>query len=228
MGKDSNLHIAESSEPADILALDYNDPEVSLNCNNTQEVRELFPPCTDYPLPPFVFTGSGKSEEESEEELAEESKKSPVRKRSRKDVCPPVGTSGAKLHTLVLPLPINLFSLFRRPTGGSQPSSPSFQNSGGKKSQKETRKKKIIHTVENTKTSIRKYLTRTKTKNETNTHNEHQEFPTPRVIPRDSGETYINRGQPEAIHSPTTATNSTSTNTVNRRISILETSLYTV
>ena len=122
----------------------------------------------------------------------------------------------------------NLFSLFRRPTGGSQPSSPSFQNSGGNKSQKETRKKKIIHTVENTKTSIRKYLTRTKTKNETNTHNEHQEFPTPRVIPRDSGETYINRGQPEAIHSPTTATNSTSTNTVNRRISILETSLYTV
>ena len=68
VGKDSNLHIAESSEPADILALDYNDPEVSLNCNNTQEVRELFPPCTDYPLPPFVFTGSGKSEEESEEE----------------------------------------------------------------------------------------------------------------------------------------------------------------
>ena len=101
-----------------------------------------------------------------------------------------------------------------------------FQNSGGNKSHKETRKKKVIHTVENAKTSIRKYLTRTKTKIETNTHNEHQEFPTHRVIPRDSGETYKNRGQPEAIHSPTSATNSTSTNTVNRRISFLETSLY--
>ena len=65
------------------------------------------------------FTGSGKSEEESEEEckkpaLAEELKKSPVRKRCRKDACPPVGSSGAELHNLALPLPTNLFSLFVR------------------------------------------------------------------------------------------------------------------
>ena len=44
VGKDSNLHIAELSEPAGILALEYNDSEVSQNCN-TQEVRELFPTC---------------------------------------------------------------------------------------------------------------------------------------------------------------------------------------
>ena len=63
------------------MALEYDDSEVSQNCN-TQEVRELFPTCTDYP--PFIFTGSGKSEEESEEDyrkpaLAEELKKSPER-----------------------------------------------------------------------------------------------------------------------------------------------------
>ena len=74
-----------------MTALEYNDSEVSQNCN-TQEVRELFPTCTDYP--PFIFTGSGKSEEESEEDnrkpaLAEELKRSPERKRCRKDACPP-------------------------------------------------------------------------------------------------------------------------------------------
>ena len=48
VGKDSNLHIAELSWPAGKLALKYVDSEVPQNCN-TQELREIFPTCTDYP-----------------------------------------------------------------------------------------------------------------------------------------------------------------------------------
>ena len=89
VGKDSNLHIAELSAPAGTLALKYVDAEVPQNCNK-QEVGEIFPTCTDYP---FIFTGSGKSEEESEEAirkpaLAEEFKERPEEKRCRIDVCP--------------------------------------------------------------------------------------------------------------------------------------------
>ena len=65
VGKDSNLHIAELSAPAGTLALKYVDTEVPQNCNK-QEVREIFPTCTDYP---FIFSGIGKSEEESEEAI---------------------------------------------------------------------------------------------------------------------------------------------------------------
>ena len=46
VGKDSNLHIAELSAPAGTLALKYVDAEVPQNCNK-QEVREIFPTCTD-------------------------------------------------------------------------------------------------------------------------------------------------------------------------------------
>ena len=61
------------------------------------------------------------------------------------------------------------------------------------------------------KTSIRKYLTRTKPKTmlklETNTHNEHQEhFPQTEYSQGTSGETHKTREKPEAIHSPTSAT----------------------
>ena len=176
--------------------------------------RQTQPLISDYPT--FIFTGSGKSEEESEEDnrkpaLAEELKKSPERKRCRKDACPPVGSSGAELHKLALPLPTNLFSLFWRQTGSSHSPSPSFQNSGGTKTQKEKRKKKVIHTVESGEKSIRKYLTRTKPKTmlklETNTHNEHQEqFPQTEYSQGTSGETHKTREKPEAIHSPTSAT----------------------
>ena len=66
------------SAQAGTLALKYVDTEVPQNCNK-QEVREIFPTFTDYP---FIFTGSGKSEEESEEAirkpaLAEEFKERP-------------------------------------------------------------------------------------------------------------------------------------------------------
>ena len=70
---------------------------MSQNCNK-QEIGEIFPACTDYP---FIFTGSGKSEEESEEAirkpaLAEEFKERPEGKRCKIDVCPSLGnlTSG--------------------------------------------------------------------------------------------------------------------------------------
>ena len=101
--------------------------------------------------------------------------------------------------------------LFRRQTGSSHSHSPSFQNSGGTKTQKEKRKKKVIHTVESGEKSIRKYLTRTKPKTmlklETNTHNEHQEqFPQTEYSQGTSGETQKNREKPEAIHSSTSAT----------------------
>ena len=141
MGKDSNLHIAELSEPAGKMALKYVDSEVPQNCN-TQEVREIFPTCTDYP--PFIFTGSGKSEEDIRKPaLAEEFKERPEGKRCRIDACPPVGSSGAKLHKVALPLKSNLFSLFRRQTGSSH--SFSIKNSGGIQIQKRKRKKLFIH-----------------------------------------------------------------------------------
>ena len=142
-----------------------------------------------------------------------------------------MGSSGAKLHTLALPLPTNLFSLFRRQTGSSRSPSPSFQNSGGMKTQKEKRKKKVIHTVENGKTSIRKYLTRTKPKTmlkiETNTHNEHQEHFPQTEYSQGTLEKHTKPGGSQKLftHQHLLPT-STSTNTVNRRSSILETSLY--
>ena len=124
-----------------------------------------------------------------------------------------MGSTGAKLHKLALPLPTNLFSFFRRQTGSSHSPSPSFQNSGGTETQKERkkRKKKVIHTVESGEKSIRKYLTRTKPKTmlklETNTHNEHQEqFPQTEYSQGTSGETHKTREKPEAIHSSTSAT----------------------
>ena len=65
MGKNLNLHIAELSALAGTLALKYVDEEEPQYCNK-QEVGEIFPTCTDYP---FIFTGSGKSEKESEEAI---------------------------------------------------------------------------------------------------------------------------------------------------------------
>ena len=48
VGKDLNLHIANFYAPAAPLALEYVVTEVPQKCNK-QEVREIFPTCTDYP-----------------------------------------------------------------------------------------------------------------------------------------------------------------------------------
>ena len=60
-GKDLNMHIAISSEPAKSLAIDYAVAEVSSNCNN----KEVNLACTDYP---FTFKALRKEEEEESEE----------------------------------------------------------------------------------------------------------------------------------------------------------------
>ena len=62
VGKDLNLHIANSSAPAASLALEYAVTEVRQTCNK----QEVMLACTDHP---FIFKALGNSEEESEEEI---------------------------------------------------------------------------------------------------------------------------------------------------------------
>ena len=134
VGKDSNLHSADSSAPAAPLALEYVDTEVPQNCNK----QEIVLACTDYP---FIFKASGKSEEESEEAirkntLAEEFKERPEVKRCKMDVSPTVGTFGTLLCNLTLPLPTNIFSMFRVQSGSSHSISILGENQRGKKGQR--------------------------------------------------------------------------------------------